>query len=465
MGVPGHSIRSYDELAGVRPISVRRVLFLAYYFPPHGGGGVQRSVRFCQYLPENGYATTVVTGPGVDADGWAPPDDTLNERIPRGTEVVRVPGPVPPPSRGRRNRLERAVRRPDPFDRWWLEGATATGRAAGVDPDLVYASMSPFGTAEAAAAIARGLGRPWVADLRDPWALDEWRVYPTTLHRRLELRRMGRVLSSADAIVMNTREAARALVARFPKLAQKRVVTIPNGFDASDFAGPAPERSDGAFRIVHAGAVHTDPNSKAIRRLLGGEARGLDISTRSHLVLLRAVAAALRARPELRPTLEVHLAGVIGEGDRAVLPEDVVHAHGYLPHAQTLALLRSADLLFLPMHDLPAGARSRIVPGKTYEYLGAGRPILGALPDGDARDLLVEAGNAVLCRPGDVEAMARLILEQVARAARGEPVPAPRADVLARYERRALTTRLAAVFDEVAGPGADSLPIDAAVAG
>jgi glycosyltransferase involved in cell wall biosynthesis len=276
---------------------------------------------------------------------------------------------------------------------------------------------------------------------------------------------MGRVLSSADAIVMNTREAARALVARFPKLAQKRVVTIPNGFDASDFAGPAPERSDGAFRIVHAGAVHTDPNSKAIRRLLGGEARGLDISTRSHLVLLRAVAAALRARPELRPTLEVHLAGVIGEGDRAVLPEDVVHAHGYLPHAQTLALLRSADLLFLPMHDLPAGVRSRIVPGKTYEYLGAGRPILGALPDGDARDLLVEAGNAVLCRPGDVEAMARLILEQVARAARGEPVPAPRADVLARYERRALTTRLAAVFDEVAGPGADSLPIDAAVAG
>jgi glycosyltransferase involved in cell wall biosynthesis len=161
----------------------------------------------------------------------------------------------------------------------------------------------------------------------------------------------------------------------------------------------------------------------------------------------------------------VHLAGVIGEGDRAVLPEDVVHAHGYLPHAQTLALLRSADLLVLPMHDLPAGARSRIVPGKTYEYLGAGRPILGALPDGDARDLLVEAGNAVLCRPGDVEAMARLILEQVARAARGEPVPAPRADVLARYERRALTTRLAAVFDEVAGPGADSLPIDAAVAG
>ncbi|HWB57722.1 MAG TPA: glycosyltransferase [Gaiellaceae bacterium] len=447
---------------------MRRVLFLAYYFPPHGGGGVQRSVRFCQYLPESGYASTVITGPGVDSDGWAPPDETLNERVPRGTGIVRVPGPVPSPSRGRRNRLERAVRRPDPFDRWWLEGATAAGRAAGEDADVVYASMSPFGTADAAAAIAAELGKPWVADLRDPWALDEWRVYPTALHRRLELRRMGRLLSSADAIVMNTREAARALVARFPELARKPVATIPNGFDASDFAGAAPGRSDGAYRIVHAGAVHTDVDptwTRALRRLLGGEARGLDISTRSHLVLLQAVAAALAARPDLGTKLEVHLAGVIGDADRAPLPAGVVHAHGYLPHAQTIALLRSADLLFLPMHDLPDGVRSRIVPGKTYEYLGAGRPILGALPDGDARDLLVEAGNAVLCRPADVDAMARLVLEQVERAARGEPLPPPRADVLARYERRALTARLAAVFDHVTRAGADSLPIGAAVAG
>ena len=202
-----------------------------------------------------------------------------------------------------------------------------------------------------------------------------------------------------------------------------------------------------------------------MRRLLGGEARGLDISTRSHLVLLQAVAAALAARPELRTKLEVHLAGVISDADRALLPEDVVHVHGYLPHAQTIALLRSADLLFLPMHDLPAGVRSRIVPGKTYEYLGAGRPVLGALPDGDARDLLVEAGNAVLCRPGDVDGMARLVLGQVERAERGEPMPAPRPDVLARYERRALTARLAEVFDAVAGPDAASLTIDAAIAG
>jgi glycosyltransferase involved in cell wall biosynthesis len=445
---------------------MKQVLFVAYFFPPYGGGGVQRSIKFVRYLPDLGYRPVVLTRPLNASVLHAPPDGSLEASVSEEADVLRVPGPEPTREGGWTGRAQRWFRLPDSLDRWWPESVVAEGRAAAEESDVLFATMSPFESGEAVAELARDTGKPWIADLRDPWALDEWRVYPSALHRRLEQRRMGRALSSADAIVMNTREAARALVARFPELARKQVVTIPNGFDASDFAGPAPERSDGAFRIVHAGAVHTDPKAtRAIRRLLGGEARGLDISTRSHLVLLRAVAAVLAARPGLRTKLEVHLAGVIGEADRALLPADVVHAHGYLPHAETIALLRSADLLFLPMHDLPAGVRSRIVPGKTYEYLGARRPILGALPDGDARDLLVEAGNAALCRPGDVDGMARLILEQVDRAERGEPVPAPRADVLARYERRALTARLAAVFDDVTGPDAASLRIDAAIAG
>ncbi len=431
---------------------MRKVLFLAYYFPPHGGGGVQRSVNFCRYLPEFGYVPTVVTGPGLDSDGWGPPDKTLNDRVPSGTEVVRIPGPVPSPSSGWRNRAERLLRRPDAFDRWWLECAASTGRSAAPGVDVVYASMSPFGTAEAAARIAAHLGTPWVADLRDPWALDEWRVYTSSLHRRLELRRMRAALASAEAIVMNTPEAARMLVEQFPELGRKPVVTIPNGFDAVDFVGALPDRGDTAFRIVHAGAVHTDGDSgtaRLVRRLLGGEMRGLDVSTRSHLYLLQAVSSLLLARPELRTKLEVHLAGSLTEAERAALPEGVVRARGYLPHSETIDLLRSADLLFLPMHDLPSGVRSRIVPGKTYEYLASRTPILAAVPDGDARDLLAESGSAFVCRPKDVAGMARVIEQQVERAARGEPAPVPREDLLRRYDRRALAADLAAVFDRV----------------
>ena len=68
----------------------------------------------------------------------------------------------------------------------------------------------------------------------------------------------------------------------------------------------------------------------------------------------------------------------------------------FIPHAGTIELMRSADLLFLPMHDLPPGRRAGLVPQKTYEYLAARRPILAAVPDGDARDLLEASGVAAV---------------------------------------------------------------------
>jgi glycosyltransferase involved in cell wall biosynthesis len=192
------------------------------------------------------------------------------------------------------------------------------------------------------------------------------------------------------------------------------------------------------------------------RQLLGGAVRGLDVGTRSHVYLLAAVERVLERRPELRGRIEVHLAGILSPQDQEVPGFDSVEAHGYLPHTETVALLRSADLLFLPMHDLPPGVRARIVPGKTYEYLAAGPPILAAVPEGDARDLLLAAGHADVTRPNDVAAMAESISTAVDRWLEGGTPPQARAEVVRRYERRAQSQRLAEVFDEILGPGEES---------
>jgi glycosyltransferase involved in cell wall biosynthesis len=431
---------------------VPRVAFLAYYFPPFGGGGVQRSLKFAKYLPALGYEPIVVTRPLTSSFAWTPPDETLERDLATDTTVLRVPGPEPSRARGRRSRLERWLRLPSAFRRWWVEGAVATAREIEAPVDLVYATMSPWETGDAAQRIAAELGVPWVADLRDPWALDEWLVYPSRVHRALELRRMRRMLGAADAVVMNTAEAT-AQVERFPELRGKHVYTIPNGFDAEDFAGPPPRRVDDAFRIVHAGNVFPVAEKTRVRlgrRLLGGSAPGLNVVTRSHVHLLEAVERIRSTRPEVGSRVEVHLAGSIHDAVRASLPPWVV-AHGYLPHPKTVELLRSADLLFLPMHDLPPGVRSRIVPGKTYEYLASQRSILAAVPDGDARDLLDRAGSAFLTRPADVDAMATVVAEQAERAARGEEPPQPHGEVLERYERRRQAADLAAVFAATLG--------------
>ena len=434
---------------------MRRVLVLAYYFPPLGGAGTQRSAKFVQYLPEYGYEPIVVTGPAERDVAWSPPDPSLAAAIGR-TPVYRAEGPEPGRRGGWRGRAGRWLRVPTPFAQWWVEAAIAAGRRAAADHriDLVYASMSPFETSTAAATLARELGVPWTADLRDPWALDEWLVYPTAAHRGLELRRMRRALGTASAIVMNTPESTLQLLRRFPELARAHVTTVPNGFDAADFAGPEPSRSNGRFRIVHAGYAHVSSGRRhrrlgTAKRLLGGSAPGLDILARSHVYLVEALEQVARERPDVAAEVELHLAGLQpGSPDRdAAVP---LVAHGYLPHDRTVELLRSAHLLFLPMHDLKPGLRSRIVPGKTYEYLAARRPILAAVPDGDARELLERSGVASITRPRDVDAMARAVIEAVERRRSGTGEPSVASGLLEEFDRRALTARLAAALDAVA---------------
>jgi glycosyltransferase involved in cell wall biosynthesis len=341
-------------------------------------------------------------------------------------------------------------------DRWWIDGAIAIGREASVD--LVLGELVPYTTADAAATLARELGVPWVADLQDPWALDEMWQYPTALQRLADLRRMRKLLGSAAAIVMNTPEAAVRLTRRLPDLREKIVVSIPNGFDAADFASEAPTRDDGAFRIVHTGYLHTEfglahRRRGWLRRLLGGlPVPTVDYLARSHVYLLEAVNRLLAEDRSLRSQLEVHLVGVLSKTDERVAAScPVVHLHGYRPHGETVDLVRTADLLFLPMHDLPPGTRAGLVPGKTYEYLASGRPILAAVPDGDARDLLAEAGTALLCRPRDTAAMAEAIRSEVARWRHGRPVRPARPDIVNRYERRRQAEAFADVLGQVLG--------------
>ena len=445
---------------------MKRVLWLAYYFPPIGGAGVQRSVKFVRYLRGLGWEPVVVTGPGRVEGHWTPEDTSLSVEIPAGTEIRRAPGPEPDRSRGWRARAERWLRVTMPFERWWVEEAIATARATAGAVDLIYASMSPYESAVAAAQLSRELGLPWVADLRDPWALDEMQVYPSALHRCLELARMRRALASADAIVMNTSEAAAALRAKAPELARRHIVAIPNGFDAGDFAGDPVPRADNAFRIVHAGYLHTEQGlghrrSARVRSVLGGGVSGVDLLTRSHIHLITALDRLLGAEPALRDILELHLVGVLSDTDRAFAERPYVRLRGYLSHDETVDLVRTADLLFLPMQNLPRGKRATITPGKTYEYIAAGRPILAAVPDGDARDLLAQAGTARICRPDDVDAISASVAAELDRWRSGPVQLRPPGQILARYERRRLTEELVAVFDHVVGeraPDAQAVP-------
>ena len=428
-----------------------RILYLAFYFPPLGGGGVQRTLKFARYLPEHGVEPIVVTGPAGRGTRHAPIDASLADRVAPGCRVVRVAHELPDDTRS--DRWSRLLGRRSAFEQAWADAcADAALRAAADAPvDAVLATMSPFATSCAAARVAQQLGVPWLADLRDPWALDEMIVYPSRWHRWLELRRMRRSLASAALVIMNAPEAARALREAFPELAP-RTLSLTNGFDAEDFSGPAPPRSDANFRIVHTGSLHVElglanRRRRGLRRFVGGERVPVDILARSHVHLLRALELWRQEQPEEAGSSRLELVGKLSPADRETVARsavaDLVELPGYLSHAETIAALRRADLLFLPMHGLPRGERARIVPGKAYEYLGARKPILAAVPEGDARDYVLASGLGEVCAPDDVRAMVGILRRRWQAARAGEPLRSAGPEFFAQFERRRLAGRLA----------------------
>lgn len=436
----------------------RRVLYLTFYFPPLGGGGVQRAVKFAKYLPEFGFEPVVVTGRVDRRTRHAPLECSLDPEAP-GARVFRAEGSLLDDLRP--DRVRRLIGFPSRFARAWIEACEATGlrAAAHAEIDVILATMSPFETSEAAARLATRLRVPWVADLRDPWALDEMSVYPTRWHRARELRRMRRCLSSASLVIMNAPEAARALGLSFPEFAERTIV-ITNGFDADDFLGDPAARSDDRFRIVHTGSLHValgaaHARRRWLRRWTGGERVPIDILTRSHVYLLRALEKWRTESPDEATRTELILAGDLSTADRDAVERsavaDLVRTTGYLSHSESVELLRSADLLFLPMHALPRGERARIVPGKTYEYLAAKRPILAAVPEGDARDFVLASGLGEVCEPDDVDSMAAILRRRFeAKRAGREVVPAPDS-FFRHFERRKLTEGLARALSSMVG--------------
>jgi glycosyltransferase involved in cell wall biosynthesis len=327
---------------------------------------------------------------------------------------------------------------------------------------LVYASMSPFSSALAAARVAARLDVPWVADLRDPWALDEYFAYPTRVHWSLERRAMRQRLASAAAVILPTPGTHARLVEFFPEYAS-RAVHIPNGFDPADFEGPASVRTDDVFHIVHSGYSYGDVGRRRLRRVLGGTDTDVDLFPRSPAFLLAALDRLVERHPDLRSKIRLHLAGPLTPTDERLLIEarcrDMVQPYGYLPHAEAVDLVRSADLLFLPMHKIVAGPPSTIVPGKLYEYLATGRPILAAIPPGDAKDLLDRTEWTVVCEPDDVDAMAEGLISLMQVAPERRNGRADRRELLEQFERPRLAARLADVFDDVtrgASPGGSS---------
>lgn len=189
------------------------------------GPGAQRPISLARYLPAygvRGVHGARAASPPPARGKFDPADAAVEAELAATTRIVRTP-----PTAVSLLDLGRAM--------------VETGRAlcAAERPHVVLATMSPFGLWQPAAQIAEH-GLPVVFDLRVSWALDGVQDHRSPWHLYRERQAMRRMLRAADGVVANTKEARLAMLRFAPELAPERIVAITNGWDAAEFAPPAP---------------------------------------------------------------------------------------------------------------------------------------------------------------------------------------------------------------------------------
>jgi len=415
-----------------------KVLVVTLYFPPAGGGGVQRPLKLATHLPELGIETHVLA---PDDPKWIHRDDELQPPTLAWVHRARYLGP-----RGRKpaeelhgtaglarvaRHTQLAGRRllvPDENVSWNVTAIPAAIRIVKREGiDVVLTTSPPSSVHLIGAAVQKATGVRWVADLRDSIVAHPHRRAERLLVRAKEQgeHAVARLVAArADAIVAVSEAIADEVRARAPK---GRVETIANGSDFDDFAGLGRHPSE-RFRITHAGSFFGKRDPRPFLTALAQS--GLDDVVARFLGDFRSA--------------DREWAGSLGLGDRLELIP-------YAPRRRSLELQRDSEALLLLIPD--AGGRGRgVLSGKVFEYLAAERPILAAVPpDGAAAELIRAAGAGVVVAPVDVEGMVAALRDLHSRWRAGTLDGAPLSEEWRRrLSRRTRVEELAALLERVA---------------
>jgi len=455
------------------------VLVLAYRFPPQGGGGVQRTLKFVKYLPERGWRPVVHT---VSNPYWPLRDPTLLSEIPPSVRVYRTPtfefeklghtvdalvsadgarpgsrpagvdgGDIAPRPRGGwlRRRLRglgqwvlRHVLIPDPQIAWVpvaLLRSVYLLRKERVS--VVYSSSPPNSAQVLALLLKQWAGRPWVADFRDEWTEGIRRklVYQESPRRgRIEAALERLVVRHADHVVVTTEKALEHFLQKYPFAPREKFSVITNGFDPRDFALPPtgePLLDARDFNVTLTGNVEAmfdaAPFLSAVRELVD-EDEGIRACLRVNFIGTRR--------------------GKYDDYLREPPLASVVRYVGYVPHQTSLRYLAESSVLFLCQIPVYESAASKL-SGKLFEYLYMRKPILALTLPGLTADILSRSGLGTVVDPSDRPGIKKALRELYVAWRDGAVPPAADEAYIGEFDRTRQAARMAALFDQLARRG------------
>ncbi len=396
---------------------MQKVLLITYYWPPAGGAGVQRWLKFVKYLSSMGFDIHVYTASNPEVPAQ---DESLLEEVPSQLKVVKKPIWEPfevyrrftgkkdkssnaflsEESRGKHSLAEylalwvRANLFLPDAKRFWITPSLRFLRKyiRTHQIPLIISTGPPHTVHKIAYHLHRKEDVRWLADFRDPWTqIDYFHELPMlSVVKKWHQRWERKIVQTADKVVVVSPQMETYFAKLLPASTHK-LSLITNGYDSTITQAAV---LDNAFSIVHSGSINAD---------------------RTHASFFQGLKAALEAEPTLKKHLQLVWIGKLSYEARQLLKmyelEPYAVFPGYVPYAQLASRLATARILYLPINNTPDA--KGIVTGKFFEYLPAQRPVLAQGPlDGNLATLIERTQSGVIFDFEDKESVTEWILNR-----------------------------------------------------
>lgn len=429
---------------------MKKVLVITYYWPPSGGAGVQRWLKFVKYLRSYGWEAVVYTPENPEAPSA---DNSLIKDIPEGIEVIKTKIKEPYKAYksfiGKKDQAINAgflseTKKPKLSEnisiwirgnffipdarRFWIKPSIKylKGYLENNPVDAIVSTGPPHSMHMIALGIKKKMSLPWLADFRDPWTnIDFYKQLKLSSRAdRLHHKKEKEVIKNADMIVTVNWNMAR----EFEEMGAKETAVVTNGFDDEDFQhldiALSPE-----FSVVHLGAMNKDRNSETF---------------------WNALSELCEETENFRNDLKIIL---IGKNDHKVV-EDIEKYElssctqyiSYLPHDEAIRKAAQAQVLLLPLNNTPNAAG--ITTGKLFEYLALKRPILCIGPEnGDCARILDDTNAGKVASFDDKNKMKNILKNYYEKYKKKELLTESKN--LHKYSRKTLTRDIAELLNTI----------------
>jgi hypothetical protein len=380
-------------------------LIVSYYFPPTGGGGVQRWLKFTKYLSRFGWNLTVI----ADAHHpRSPRDESLLKELPQAVEIIRIQNR---PSTGFLEQKIRYLYKSGYWQRWlsaffnitdsrksWNKKVLKViyGKLANKNYDAIIITSPPYSLVLLAAELTDKVEIPVYLDFRDPWTLNPYKIYPTIFHRLIDRSRETAAIKKIKNIISAYQAPLDDYKSRIEPFSNKRTLLLPNGYDESDFVQLAENNraNDRNYNIGFSGSVYSHLNTPhmVFRTIKNLNSEGYNIH-------FHHVGTSVYDLNKLAQKFKI---------------EDNIHLWGYKSHWECLEILNRMDALCLILDDRLTNAENTI-GGKFYEYLRLQKPIFAIVPtEGEAAKVIRKTNSGVIVSANDMRAMKQILKKLIA---------------------------------------------------